>query len=474
VALADPARAAAHVDAYGRLADDTRLAAHRWRTPLMRAMLLGIEGRFAEAAAFVEEAEGLARESGDRESQRALATHRFSVATMRGDVAEMRAGLPRVLRTWSDATGGVDVGIACEAVVAALEEDAEATSRLLARLDERSVLWSGDVSVQAMVVPALAFAGDEALVARVFEKMRPDAGTFLTTGMSGYAWMGVGALPLGRLAAALGRWLDADALFAQALALVAPIGARPTLVNVRHEWARALLARGRAEDRARARGLLDEAASDARALGMTAFAARLDARRAELAGATSPVPAGDALRLRSEGEYWSVEWGGGAPVRLRDSRGLQILAALIASPGREIHALDLTTSAASGEGVAADAGDAGELLDEDARAAYRQRLEELRETLSEAEAFGDAGRRERAQSEIEALTAELSRAVGLGGRARRAGSAAERARVAVQRRVKDALARINEAAPSLGQHLGRTIYTGAFCSYRPDEPRRPR
>jgi hypothetical protein len=56
--------------------------------------------------------------------------------------------------------------------------------------------------------------------------------------------------------------------------------------------------------------------------------------------------------------------------------------------------------------------------------------------------------------------------VGLGGRARRAGSAAERARSAVQRRIKNALDRIHEASPSLAALLAKQVKTGNFCSYR--------
>jgi hypothetical protein len=58
--------------------------------------------------------------------------------------------------------------------------------------------------------------------------------------------------------------------------------------------------------------------------------------------------------------------------------------------------------------------------------------------------------------------------VGLGGRARRAGAAAERARSAVQRRIKNAIVRIGEAAPALAPLLTRTIRTGNYCVYRPD------
>jgi len=67
-------------------------------------------------------------------------------------------------------------------------------------------------------------------------------------------------------------------------------------------------------------------------------------------------------------------------------------------------------------------GDAGEMLDEQAKAAYRRRLSELREELEDAKELGNVERAEQAEEEIDALTRELSRAVGLGGRNRRAAS----------------------------------------------------
>jgi hypothetical protein len=117
-------------------------------------------------------------------------------------------------------------------------------------------------------------------------------------------------------------------------------------------------------------------------------------------------------------------------------------------------------------------GDAGELLDAQARAAYRHRLDDLRSELEAARACNDPGRAGRAQHEIEILTGELARAVGLGGRERRAGSHAERARVNVTRAITLALAKIAAERPDLGQHFARTVKTGTFCAYVPD-PRVP-
>ncbi len=120
----------------------------------------------------------------------------------------------------------------------------------------------------------------------------------------------------------------------------------------------------------------------------------------------------------------------------------------------------------------ADLGDAGEVLDAAAKAAYKRRLRDLDAALAEARELGDAEGATRAQEEIELLGGELARAVGLGGRDRRAGSPGERARLNITRAVKTILQKVAENNPALGDHLGRTVRTGAFCSYSPD-PRLP-
>jgi hypothetical protein len=87
-----------------------------------------------------------------------------------------------------------------------------------------------------------------------------------------------------------------------------------------------------------------------------------------------------------------------------------------------------------------------------------------------------AGRGYRAQRahrrRADALIEVLTGAYGLGGRVRRSGSAAERARTAVTARIRDAIRRIGGAHPELGRHLARSVRTGTFCVYEPDQPAR--
>jgi hypothetical protein len=94
--------------------------------------------------------------------------------------------------------------------------------------------------------------------------------------------------------------------------------------------------------------------------------------------------------------------------------------------------------------------------------------------LDEAAGWNDTGRMARLTDEKEQLASALAGAVGLGGRSRRAASNVERARVNVQRRIKDILRRIGKVEPSLGHHLAATVRTGTCCSYRPEAPRAPR
>jgi predicted ATPase len=65
-------------------------------------------------------------------------------------------------------------------------------------------------------------------------------------------------------------------------------------------------------------------------------------------------------------------------------------------------------------------------------------------------------------------TVELSAAYGVGGRARKAGDVADRARKAVTSRIRETIARIAKEHPALGRHLDNAIRTGIFCSYSPD------
>jgi hypothetical protein len=105
-----------------------------------------------------------------------------------------------------------------------------------------------------------------------------------------------------------------------------------------------------------------------------------------------PLGTGD-LALRRDGQDWLLE-AGPERARLRDSRGLHYLRALLAAPDREISALDL---AAGGPGLIAP--DTAPVLDAAAKEAYRRRIRELDSELAAADRAGNRAAAERALAE---------------------------------------------------------------------------
>jgi predicted ATPase len=193
-------------------------------------------------------------------------------------------------------------------------------------------------------------------------------------------------------------------------------------------------------------------------------------RRVDGSVVETAIPADEDARFEREGEYWAITYAKQV-TRLRDSKGLRVLAHLLADPGRPHAALDLERLGAPGGDQTARAiasGDAGELLDPEARRAYRARVAELREAIETAEAWGTADEVGLLREELDFITHELSRALGLGGRSRHAGSIAERARLNVVRAVRSAMRRIAATDADLGAHLEATIRTGTVCAYTPD------
>jgi hypothetical protein len=171
--------------------------------------------------------------------------------------------------------------------------------------------------------------------------------------------------------------------------------------------------------------------------------------------------------FRREGDVWSLVFEN-QTARLRDLKGLHYLARLLADPGKEFHVVDLVSGERPETPLFPGGSNAGEMLDTQAKQAYRRRLAEIEEDLEEARTMGNTERAAQAEAEHEFLVRELARAVGLGGRDRLAGSVSERARASVTRAVRQAMRRIREHNAPLGEHLDRAIRTGTYCAYMPD------
>jgi hypothetical protein len=197
-----------------------------------------------------------------------------------------------------------------------------------------------------------------------------------------------------------------------------------------------------------------------------------DGRRllGEISRGGPPALAHEAT-LERDGQSWTIAYEG-TLFKLKDTKGLRFLERLLTNPGIEFHVGDLNALAGDEDTPEDHLGDAGEMLDARARTEYRRRLEDLRSQLEEAVGFNDLDRAARLRQEIDFLGNELARAVGLGGRNRKASSAVERTRLNVTRAIRTAIDRIEQMNRRLGSYLASRVKTGVFCSYTSD-PRAP-
>jgi len=462
------------IEALGRVINDLRQPAERWIYHHNMVVLDLLAGDFADAEVILEEdLDSVTMLTPAHDNVSTIRMHRFLLRRDQGRIAEEEATIRASVEEfpWYPVHRAALVCLLAdtdriEEARVELDDLAQDGFRRLYRDNE----WLLGICLASDACAAL---GDTASATVLYEQLLPYVGRHAV----GFGEGSVGVVDryLGLLAAALGELDRAVGHLEAAIEGNDAMGARPWSAYSQHELAIVLRARDHPGDVERADDLDRSARSIASSLGM-ALAGRIAETGAQ---APAPVPTSGAATFRLEGEYWTIEYADDA-FRIRDSRGMRHLSRLLRAPGRELHSLELaadgaeapTSAAASDLDLADGFGDAGALLDAEAKAAYRSRLADIREEMGEAERWNDPGRVALLEEEERALTRELAAAVGLGGRDRVASSAAERARVSVTRAIRAAMTRIREQSPTLADHLDTTIRTGTFCSYNPD-PRAP-
>ncbi len=459
--LADVSAAERHTEQFAMLAEAWHLPAARWHAGVLRATLAHMAGRLDDALRLAVEALGMRRDAQDvtiaqmfvvqcamhaRETGRDGAHIEAQIAAFAQDFPAVPAwrcflNLLRV-ETGREAEARADVDALAAVGFASIPEDLNFLPTLVT------------------LAETVACLGDADRAAVLYPKLLPFADRCVVVSLWASACLGSVQRYLGLLAATMGRTDEAVAHLETALAVHERMGARPLTAHTQADLARVL----DTVDPARAAVLRAAARATADRCGMT----RLRERLGGGAGGPSDVAAIEAS-LKREGDYWTLRFGG-RDVRLKDTKGLHYLATLLRHAGRELHVMEIAggTEAAPDATPVDDRGDAGELLDPAARAAYMRRIDALGDELEDARRFDDAERATRAEREIEFLERELSRGVGLGGRVRRAASASERARLNITRAIGRVVEKIAASDATLGQHLEATVHTGTFCVYAPD------
>jgi hypothetical protein len=479
LALGDPAGVDREIAVHARLAEESGQAHHRWSTQVFQAMRAMLDGRYTDAERHANEAlrfKPLLDQERRAHAALVYGIQLFSIRKAQGRLLELADAVVADARAhptaplWRTALAYMQVsdGQASEAA-AVLDELA------LGEFEQVPMDGSWLLTI-SLLAEISAFLGDERHSRTLYDLLLPHAGTTVVVA-DGANCRGAVAHYLGLLAGAFNDHGSAVRHFETAMAVHDRLGVRRYQVKSRLACASSLQAGGRSCERAEK--LLLEARDIAVQTGMRAqleaVESALRAVRGESDGEGSDGRTGDgramtttaisagtqpaqrASIIASDGR-WIISFDG-VETHLKEAKGLRYLSRLLANPDTELHAIALEQAW----------GSAGGVLDRTTAAATRQRFDELRSALEEAESYDDHERAALMRERLHKLAADLAAAAGLGdpgdGRA-------ERARLNVTRALRTAMRNIADKHPALGRHLSSTIRTGMLCTYRPD-PRAP-
>ena len=413
-------------------------------------------GRFADAEALAAVCASRGAAAGDADHAWWSAAQLVTIRWYQGRLTELLPMLDD--RVHSPVLSAVDnSAVAALAVAAALSGDRPRAASALAALCgsdlaalPRSSSW---LVTMNGVVEAAYLLEEPDVAARAYELLRPHAHLPMI-GSLGITCFGSVQHALG-VAALTSRQLDlAIEHLTAAVQHNLALAHWPALVASRQRLAQAHALRGSPGDADAAHRELDAATTEAASAGLPVPDYPVPT--------PTPAPAPAVAEIQRVGRKWRLTLRGRG-VLVEDSIGMVHLAVLIANPRQEIQAADLVAGLAGLSGTSGEAGAAQRVLDPEAIAEYRSRLKRLDTEIDELE----PDRARQARAERDWLVAQLSSAAGFGGRTRAFPDQPERARVAVGKAIRRALARITEADGVIGEHLRQTVHTGVRCSYWP-------
>ncbi len=417
-------------------------------------------GHLVEAERLAEACYEIGEDVGDADAMGWYGAQIVAIRWMQGRGHEI---LPLV-RELDEATSVAEINPAFAAATASLAAsagDVDTAQAALARVGAvglanvpRSSCW---LVTLTGVCDAAFTLGDAAMAQEAYSLLEPFADRPVMASL-GVACYGSTNRPLGLAAAAMGDNDLAIRHFEAALVADRAIGNEPSRVIGMASLADALDRRADPEDMTRAAGLRCEAIADAERLGLTERA------RQWANAAIAPSHEGN-VEFQREGRLWTVRVGQRVAA-VPHNVGMNYLAELTAHPDVEIPAVELATAHTMAQGVE----DHHEVLDPEAKAAYRKRIEELRSDIDDADTCADLERASRARLELDRFIDELGRATGLGDRTRSFAHSSERARVSVRKAIARALTTIADADEAVAKELAARIVTGGRCVFLRQAP----
>ncbi|MGH2584268.1 MAG: LuxR C-terminal-related transcriptional regulator, partial [Dehalococcoidia bacterium] len=272
----DVAAADAEIETYARRAEASRLPMSRWTALKLRSIRAQMDGRFADAQRYADEALALAREAQIPLADLEHLWQSLFIQKASGQIPTWHDLPEQIVSIAVDQPGGIG-----RITLAAFY--AEIGSRDQARQWFDSVAASDFAGVPrnvtrpfllSLLAEVCAYLGDGPRAAVLYPLLLPYADTNVLMAVA-LTCIGAAGRYLGLLAATMEDWQAAERHFEDALAMNGRMSARSWLVRTQRDYAQTLLARGDAGDRPRAQRLLSAAGDTTRALGMTHLAEQI-------------------------------------------------------------------------------------------------------------------------------------------------------------------------------------------------------
>jgi tetratricopeptide (TPR) repeat protein len=258
-----------------RVAHELRLPSVRWHVSVHETGLALLAGRYADAAALIEQAEALTARAPSAEATVTSAVQRFLLLLEQGRLAELRPTLEDI------ATDHPADGV-YRCMIARLDVecgDRAGARTLLAQLAADDCARCPRDLVWLLAVPLLAetaaILDDRRHGETLYRLLLPYA-SLIATGPHFFS-LGAVSRCLGQLAAILDRLDEAVAHMEAAVEINDAIGARPWAAHAKAGYAAILLARADRGDRTRASRLVADARATYEELDMRVSAGRLAA-----------------------------------------------------------------------------------------------------------------------------------------------------------------------------------------------------
>ena len=274
-----------------QLAESTRLPLARWHLLRQQASRAALAGQFTTARDRSEQARQLSIRIQDPSGTGMSHAFALSLASLRGDAAEIRPDFFDVLGK-APPIPIIRASRAAALFATGRADEARAvyeTLRQLPAAGDRDVRTLGSLIMLVDLIIAFRDTGTAQATYDLFLPLAPPGGM---VGSGLVSLHGSVHWPLGRLAALLGRTEQALDHFASALAVNTRLGARPFVVVTRLDWATTLAGRAAGDDLAQARELARQAAGEAHRLDMPGPAGRAERLTRELEqaiGAANPL-----------------------------------------------------------------------------------------------------------------------------------------------------------------------------------------